>query len=679
MSNPLLESHELPPFSKVESEHIVPAVDEILADNRRLIEELLIADGQISWRSFIAPLDELNDRLNQSWSPVSHMNSVVSNDDLREAHNSCLIKLSEYATELGQHKQLHRAYKELSENEQSPALTSTQRKIINDALRDFRLKGIELPAEQQKRFAEISKRLTELSSIFADNVLDATQAWTKLIEDESDLPGLPDTALDLALQTAEERDMEGYLLTLDAPSYVSVMTYCDRRELRYEMYEALTTRASDQGPHAGKRNNAPCMDEILTLRQEMARLLSFNNYAELSLATKMAATTSQVIDFLNQLAEKSVPMAKLEFQEVCTFAAEKHGLDKLEAWDISYYSEKLRQEKYAISQEELRPYFPVPTVLSGMFEVVKRLYDIEITEQNGWDVWHPDVKCFETSKDGAVIARFFIDLYARTKKRGGAWMDECRVRRLKEDGSLQLPVAYLNCNFTAPVGDNPALLTHTEVLTLFHEFGHGLQHMLTQVEEAGASGINGVAWDAVELPSQIMENWCWQPEALEFISGHFESGDPLPDKLLAKLLAAKNFQAAMLMVRQLEFALFDFRLHMEFDEETDNQVQAVLDSVREQVAVFITPTFNKFQNGFSHIFAGGYEAGYYSYKWAEVLSADAFALFREEGIFNRQTGEKFLQSILEKGGSEEPMDLFIAFRGREPEIEALLRQDGIIK
>lgn len=679
MKNPLLESYELPPFSLIESKHITPAVDEILADNRKRLKDLLTADREVSWQSLVAPLNDLDDRLNQSWSPVSHMNSVVSGDDFREAHNACLVKLSEYATELGQNKDLHRAYKKLSESEQFADMSIPKRKIINNALRDFRLMGIELPEAQQERFTEISKRLTELTSKFADNVLDATDAYTKLIKDRSELAGLPESALEYAQQTAEQREMQGYLLTLEAPSYVPLMTYCDSRALRLEVYEAFTTRASDLGPHAGKWDNQSLMVEILALRQEMALLLNFNNFSEFSLATKMAATTTQVVDFLNQLAEKSLPMAKKEFQEVSSFASERFGLEKLEAWDVLYFGEKLRLEKYAISQEELRPYFPAPTVLNGMFEVAKRLYDIEIAEQSSWDVWHGDVKCFEIRKEGAAIARFFLDLYARSKKRGGAWMDECRVRRRKKDGSLQLPAAYLTCNFTSPVGDNPALLTHTEVVTLFHEFGHGLHHMLTRMEEPGVSGINGVAWDAVELPSQLLENWCWQPEALEFISGHFESGEHLPADLLEKLLAAKNFQAAMGMVRQLEFALFDFRLHLEFDEATDNQVQGVLDSVREQVSVYPAPAFNRFQNGFSHIFAGGYAAGYYSYKWAEVLSADVFSLFQEEGIFNRQTNERYLENILEKGGSEDAMDLFVAFRGREPEIEALLRQDGIIE
>lgn len=678
MKNPLLETSELPPFSRIESQHISPAVDEILTNNRKSIKDLLAVDGEISWQSFVAPLEDLNDRLNQSWSPVSHMNAVVDSDDFREAHNSSLIKLSEYAIELGQNKDLYRAYKTLSDSKQGASLSVPQRKIIDNALRDFRLMGIELAAAQQERFTEISKRLTELASTFADNVLDATSAWTKLITDESALDGMPTSALDFAHQMAEQRQMEGYLLTLDAPSYIPVMTYCDDRELRYEMYEAFTTRASDQGPNAGKWDNDPLMQETLTLRHEMAQLLSFDNFAHLSLATKMAATTSRVMDFLHQLAEKALPMAKREFQEVSNFAREKFAMEELEAWDIQYYSEKLRLAKYAVSQEELRPYFPVATVLGGMFEVVKRLYDVEITKQSDWDVWHADVLCFEIQKGGAVIARFFLDLYARPRKRGGAWMDECRVRRRTKDGGLQLPVAYLTCNFTFPVGDNPALLTHTEVVTLFHEFGHGLHHMLTRVEEAGVSGTNGVARDAVELPSQFMENWCWQPQALELISGHFETGESLPADLLAKLLAAKNFQAAMSMVRQLEFALFDFQLHLEFEEDIDDQIQTVLDSVRERVSVFATPPFNKFQNGFSHIFAGGYAAGYYSYKWAEVLSADAFARFQEQGIFNRQTGEKFLQNILARGGSVEPMDLFVAFRGREPDINALLRQDGII-
>ncbi len=503
--------------------------------------------------------------------------------------------------------------------------------------------------------------------------------WKKVVTDKSELSGLPENALGLARQMAEQNDEKGYLLTLDIPSYLPVLSYCENEKLRREMYEAFVTRASDQGPGKGQWDNSEIIHEILTLRKERAELLGFRNFAELSLATKMAQDTDQVIGFLTELAEKSKPAAEKEFAAICEFAQNEFDVKEINAWDVNFYAEKLKEHRFSISEEKLRPYFPEPTVLSGLFEVVRRLYDIEIEETKNIETWHEDVTTYNITKDGITIARFYLDLYARANKRGGAWMDDCRVRRITAKGETQLPVAYLTCNFSAPVGGNPSLLTHTEVVTLFHEFGHGMHHMMTKVTCAPVSGVNGVAWDAVELPSQFMENWCWQEEALAFISAHFKTGESLPPEMLEKLLAAKNFQSAMMTVRQLEFALFDFRLHLEFDPNLDDQVQTILNEVRNDVAVVPAPEFSRFQHGFSHIFGGGYAAGYYSYKWAEVLSADAFAKFQEEGIFNRQTGEKFLTSILEVGGSVDPMDMFVEFRGREPEIDALLKQDGILE
>jgi oligopeptidase A len=681
MNNPLMDQHELPPFQTIKAEHVEPAVRELLDKNRAEISALLEA-GADTWETLIKKQDDLDDRLNQAWSPVSHMNSVVNSDELREAYNNCLPSLSEYSTEMGQNPELFKAYKKIAESESVNNLTGPQRKVIENSLRDFRLSGIELNSEKQKRFADLSKQLSELSSKFGDNVLDATGAWNKVITDKKELSGLPESAIGLAIQTAKQRGEEGFMLTLDMPSYIPVMSYCDNRDLRKEMYDAFSTRASDTGPGAGQWDNSELISEILKLRRELSMLLGFENFAEKSLATKMADTPDQVLAFLNELAAKSKPVAEKEFAEICDFAMKEYGVSELQAWDAPYYAEKLKKQKYDISDEELRPYFPAPTVIAGMFEVVRRLYDIEISEITDIETWHEDVKTYNIFKGGNIIARFYLDLYARAKKQGGAWMDECRVRRVKADGELQLPVAYLTCNFTNPVGDAPALLTHDEVVTLFHEFGHGLHHMMTQVDCAGVSGINGVAWDAVELPSQFMENWCWEREALQFISGHYETGEPLPDELLDKMLKAKNFQSAMRMVRQLEFALFDFRLHIEFDAGLDdthgNQVQSLLDSVRSQVAVIPIAPINRFQHAFSHVFGGGYAAGYYSYKWAEVLSADAFAKFSEDGIFNRQTGEKFLSSVLEQGGSKDAMELFVAFRGREPSVDALLRQDGIV-
>ncbi len=674
MNNPLLESHELPPFSRILPEHIKPAIEAIVADNEQAVAELLASGNGTDWVSLQEPLDALDDRLSQAWSPVGHMNAVVNSDALRAAYNGCLPLLSEYSTRLGQNRQLFEAYQALADSPEFHKLDSAQQKVINDTLRDFHLAGVALDDEKKARFGEIKKQLSELTSKFSDNVLDATMAWSKLITDESELAGLPESALAGAKQLAAAKGQDGWLLNLDFPSYFPVMTYCDNRELRKEVYTAFATRASDQGPNADEFDNSDNIRQILKYRQELAELLGFVNYAEYSLARKMADSPESVMTFLQDLAQKSKPQAEKELAELLAFAQKEYGVTELEAWDIGYYGEKLRQQRYAISQEELRPWFPAEKVIAGMFAVVNRLFGVEFEAVAEFDTWHQDVRFFNITRDGEVIGRFYLDLYAREHKRGGAWMDVCRSRWLKED-ALQLPVAYLTCNFTPPVGDKPALLTHDEVVTLFHEFGHGLHHMLTQVNYAAVSGIGGVAWDAVELPSQFMENWCWEKEGLAIISGHYETGEPLPEAMLDKLLAAKNFQSAMTMVRQLEFSLFDFMLHKEY--QTDMDVQAVLDGVRQQVSVVIPPAFNRFQNSFSHIFAGGYAAGYYSYKWAEVLSADAFSRFEEEGIFNRETGESFLHEILEKGGSAEPMELFVNFRGREPQIDALLRHSGI--
>ena len=674
--NPLLEEFTLPPFSRIKPEHVVPAVDTLLQQNRDEIRQLLQSVDKPDWKNFVEPIERLDDRLNRAWSPVSHMNSVVNSDELREAYNACLPKLSAYATEMGQNADLYRAYKAVQESDRS--LDAAQKKMLENILRDFHLSGVDLPPAQKQRYKEISERLSTLTSKFSENLLDATHAWTKQITDESELAGLPPSALDLARQTAQQRDMDGWLLTLEFPSYYPVMTYADNRDLRYEMYRAYSTRASDQGPNAGEYDNSVLMDEILALRHEAAILLGFSNYAERSLAKKMAESPQQVLDFLNDLARRSKPQAEQEFAELETWARDKHGVDSLQAWDVAYYSEKLRQARYNISQEELKPYFPQQMVVQGMFDVVSRLFDVSIRQTDGVDTWHPDVLFYEIrdTDAGELIGQFYLDLYARPKKRGGAWMDECAVRFRTAD-YMQTPVAYLTCNFSPPVGDKPALLTHDEVETLFHEFGHGLHHMLTRIDYPGVAGINGVAWDAVELPSQFLENWCWEREALEVVSGHYETGEEIPDDLYERMIAAKNFQSAMQMMRQLEFALFDFRLHMEYDPEKGGRVLEFAEAVREQVAVVRPPEWNRFAHGFSHIFAGGYAAGYYSYKWAEVLSADAFSLFEEKGVFNVEAGRAFRENILEKGGSADAMDLFVAFRGRKPEVEPLLLHSGI--
>ncbi|MFQ5487999.1 MAG: oligopeptidase A [Gammaproteobacteria bacterium] len=678
MANPLLDFSGLPRFAAIRPEHIVPALQQILAQNRAAVVALLEEGSGYSWENLIAPLDDLADRLARVWSPVSHMNAVVNSEALREAYNTCLPLLSEYATELGQNEGLYRAYKEIAESEAYPRLAQAQRQVIDNALRDFRLSGIALNEADKARYKAIMQELATLTARFEQNLLDATHAWTHLVSDPARLAGLPGSALAMAHQAARQQGREGWLLTLEFPSYMAVMTHADERQLRHEMYEAYVTRASDEGPHAGRWDNLPLMERILALRHEEALLLGYDNYAERSLATKMASTTSQVLAFLGDLAGRSLPHARRELEELQAFAREHHGLERLEAWDISYYSEKLRQHRYELSQEELKPYFPEPRVLSGMFAVVERLYGLQVQEVADVETWHEDVRFFEIrDAGGEVRGRFYLDLYARSNKRGGAWMDECIVRRRLRDG-IQVPVAYLTCNFTPPVDGEPALFTHQEVLTLFHEFGHGLHHMLTRVDYPGVAGIQGVAWDAVELPSQFMENWCWEREALPLFSGHYQSGAPLPAELFERLLAARNFQSGMNMVRQLEFALFDFRLHLEYRPERGGRIYELLAEVRSQVAVIHPPSFNRFPHSFSHIFAGGYAAGYYSYKWAEVLSSDAFALFEEKGIFDMETGLRFLAAILEQGGSREPMELFIEFRGREPQIDALLRHSGLV-
>ncbi len=677
MPNPLLNPTGLPHFSEIRPEHVKPAIEQLLADGRRQVEELLAANSVYTWHNLVEPMEAMDDRINRAWSPVSHMNSVVNTDELRDAYNVCLPMLSEYGTELGQHEGLYQAFRQIADGDEYTRLDTAQRKVIDNALRDFRLSGIELPQAERDRYKKILQELSKICSKYSDNVLDATNAWHKQITDEALLAGLPESARSLAKQTAGQRGLDGWVFTLEFPSYYPVMTYADDRALREEAYTAYVTRASDLGPNAGQWNNSGIMDRIIEMRHEAAQLLGFKNYAERSLATKMAESTDQVMDFLNDLAKRSRPAAQKELAEVRAYAAEKHGQEDLQAWDIGYYSEKLRQDRYAISQEELKPYFPEPRVVSGLFSIVEKLYGLRIERQNSVDTWHKDVSFYRIKDAGDTIrGEFYLDLYARPHKRGGAWMDECICRRSVDQG-IQTPVAYLTCNFSPPIGDDPAMFTHDEVITLFHEFGHGLHHMLTQINYAGVSGINGVAWDAVELPSQFMENWCWEREALDLISGHYRSGERIPDELYQRMRKAKNFQSAMQMVRQLELALFDFRMHRDYTPDREPRIHETLNEVREQVAVMKPPAFNRFENSFSHIFGGGYAAGYYSYKWAEVLSADAFSAFEETGIFNRDTGDKFLHSILEQGGSREPMELFVEFRGREPNIDALLRHSGL--
>ncbi|WP_029684934.1 oligopeptidase A [Tatumella saanichensis] len=678
MTNPLLTPFTLPPFSLIKPEHVVPAVTEALQECRAAVEKVVAQGGPYTWETLCEPLAESDDRLGRLFSPVSHLNSVKNSPELREAFEQVLPLLSEYGTWVGQHEGLYQAYVSLKQSEQYATLDTAQKKLVDNALRDFELSGIGLPKEKQKRYGEISARLSEIGAAYSNNVLDATMGWSKLITDEAELAGMPESALAAAKAQAEAKEQQGWLLTLDIPSYLPVMTYCENQALREELYRAYGTRASDQGPNAGKWDNGPLIEEELALRHELAQLLGFGSFAEKSLATKMAQSPQQVLDFLSDLAKRARPQGEKELAQLREFAKTHYNVDSLEPWDISFYAEKQKQHLYTISDEQLRPYFPENKAVSGLFEVVKRIYGITAKERHDVDVWHPDVRFFELyDENGELRGSFYLDLYARENKRGGAWMDDCAGRRRKADGTLQYPVAYLTCNFNRPLNGKPALFTHDEVITLFHEFGHGLHHMLTEIDTAGVSGISGVPWDAVELPSQFMENWCWEPDALAFISGHYETGEPLPQDLLEKMLAAKNYNAAMFILRQLEFGLFDFRLHAEYDPAKGARVLETLQDVKKEVAVVPSPAWGRFPHAFSHVFAGGYAAGYYSYLWADVLAADAYSRFEEEGIFNRETGQSFLDNILSRGGSEEPMTLFTRFRGREPALDAMLEHYGI--
>ena len=674
MSNPLLNYTGLPAFSKIKPEHIKPAVEAVIQTCRETIEAVSKIENP-TWENFYLPQAAAGDQFSRAWSPVGHLNAVKNSPELREAYQACLPLLSEYSTWAGQHKGLYEGYLKLKNSPAFESYSLAQKKAIENSLRDFELSGISLPEDKQKRYGEISARLSELSSDFSNNVLDATMGWDIVITDESQLKGLPESALEAAKLSAESKGKKGYRFTLEFPSYYPVLTYCENRELREMMYKEYATRASDQGSNAGKWDNSANIDEKLKLRRELAQLLGFATYADYSLATKMAENPQQVVEFLEDLANRARKQAKEELCALKAFA--NHACsEQLEPWDIAYYSEKQKQALYAINDEELRPYFPEDRVLSGLFELMKRIFGLRIEEKFGIDTWHKDVRFFQIyDEQGEERGAFYLDLYARENKRGGAWMDDCINQKRFADGRLQKPVAYLTCNFNKPIGNKPALFTHDEVTTLFHEFGHGIHHMLTQIEVGDVAGINGVPWDAVELPSQFLENWCWEEEALAFISGHYETGEPLPKEKLTQLLKAKNFQAAMFVVRQLEFGLFDFRLHLA--EPREGLVLDTLKAVKAEVAIVKTPEWVRTPHSFSHIFAGGYAAGYYSYLWAEVLSADAFSKFEEDGIFNRETGQSFLDNILTRGGSEEPMVLFERFRGRKPTLDALLRHKGI--
>ncbi len=679
MLNPLLRVDTLPAFRAIEPDHVIPAVDQLLTENRREIDRLVEEAGDApTWDTLVAPLQRLENRLENAWSPVSHLNSVMNSPALREAYNACLPKLSDYSSWLSQHQGLYRAFRAMADGDEYARLSPARRKVVDDALRDFHLSGVDLPQDRRDRLRAIDGRLSELTASFEENVLDATQSWAYPIHDESELAGLAESDRAMLAQNARDHELDvPWAATLDFPSVHAVLTHADDAALRERVYHAFVTRASDTGPHDPAYDNSANMVEILSLRQEKADLTGFARYAHRSLATKMAETPEQVEQFLADLARRARPQAERDRAELENFAREELGLDRLESPHVVWAAEKMRERRLGLSQEMLKPYFPAPQVVDGLFRLVQRLFGISLQAEPAVETWHDDVTFYRIhGPAGEERAGFYLDLYARRNKRGGAWMDVCRQRYARADG-LQLPVAYMTCNSTPPVDGKPALFTHDEVITLFHEFGHGLHHMLTRVDEPEIAGINGVEWDAVELPSQFMENWCWEREPLDLFARHYETGEPMPEDLFQRLQGTRHFHAALQLLRQVEFSLFDMRLHDRDAPASADEILALLDEVRREVAVFIPPSFNRFPHGFAHIFAGGYAAGYYSYKWAEVLSADAFARFEEEGLFSREAGDAYLREILEAGASRPAAESFRAFRGREPQIDALLRHCGL--
>ncbi|MDP1659868.1 MAG: M3 family metallopeptidase [Methylotenera sp.] len=686
-NNPLLHFVGLPKFEEIKAEHVSPAIDYLLAEARATIEALTQSDGQsdgkVTWDNFAAKLEDMEEKLSRAWSQVGHMNSVVNSPELRKAYNENLSKLTDFYADLGQDERLYAKFRTLRASTEFNTLTASQKKIVENELRDFRLGGAELPAEQKSRFKAIQEELSKLSSKFEENVLDNTNDYALYVDDASTLTGIPEDVLQAAREAAKQDELAaragnknnnlGWKFTLHFPSYLPVLQYAQNRNLRETLYRAYATRASEFGK--AEWDNTPLISQILKLKLEAANLLGFANYAELSVATKMAESVKHVKDFLYDLAEKAKPYALKDKQELEEYAA-KLGITDMQAWDVAYASEKLREEKYAFSDLEVKQYFPETKVLTGLFKVVETIFGVHVNKSQA-SLWHEDASFYDINDHaGNLIGQFYLDLYARNNKRGGAWMDEAITRR-KVDGKVTTPVAFLTCNFSAPVGEKPALFTHDEVLTMFHEFGHGLHHMLTQVDDYGVSGIKGVEWDAVELPSQFMENFCWEWEVLRNMTAHVDTGEQLPRTLFDKMVAAKNFQSGMQTMRQIEFSLFDIRLHSEFDPNGKTTALDLIETVRDEVAVVRPPKWNRFPNNFTHIFSGGYSAGYYSYKWAEVLSADAYSMFEEDGVMSAETGKRYWQEILSQGGSRTAMESFTAFRGREPSIDALLRHNGM--
>lgn len=673
--NPLLAERELPEFSAIQPAHIAPAIDTVLEEFRREVDRLVADPKARTFDTLIAPLERLEDRLNRAWAPVSHLHGVKDSPELREVYGMMVEKLTDHSTELGQNRDLFEAVLAIRESAEFATLDAPRRMMIEDSLRDFRLSGVALEEPQRARFKDIQTELSKLETEFSEAVLDATEAWTRPLS-ETELEGLPESALAMLAQSAKEKDIEGHLATLKGPVVQAVLTYAENRELRAELYRAYNTRASDQAADGGEHDNTLRIERILALRHETAKLLGFESAAHLSLADKMAGTPERVLAFLHDLAARAKPVALRELDELRDFARKELSIEKLEPWDVPWASEKLRQRLFDFSEEEIKPFFPLDAALTGLFTVAERAFGVRLVTRDGVDVWHEDVRYFDViDADGAVRAGVYFDLYARSGKRGGAWMDVCRTR-FDDEASRQRPVAFLTCNFAMPGVDQPSLLTHDDVLTLFHEFGHGLHHLLTEIGWPSVGGISGVEWDAVELPSQFMENYGWQREALDLFARHWKTSEPLPQALFDKMQAARHFHAGLFLVRQLEFALFDFRVHLEYDPTHGANTLGVLDEVRREVAAIVPPAWHRFPHSFTHVFAGGYAAGYYSYLWAEVLSADAFAAFEEAGLFDAKTGERYRREILAVGGSRPALESFVAFRGREPTPDALLKSYG---
>jgi oligopeptidase A len=677
--NPLLDFDSLPRFDAIRPEHVRPAIEQLLHENRALVDRLGDDPAPASWETFVAPLTDGGERLSRAWGIVGHLHSVLDVPEWRETYNALLPEVTRFYSELGQNLKLFDKFREIRGDPGFDRLTGVRRRIVENEIRDFRLAGAELPSELKPRFQAIQEELASLGARFQENVLDATNAFEHCTRDPEEVSGIPEDVLETARAAAVKAGKDGWKFTLHAPSYHPVMQYADDRRLREAMYRAYATRAAEFDSPAW--DNAPLIRRILALRAEEARMLGYDSFARLSLVPKMAESPEQVLGFLRELAARARPFAERDLEELRQFARDELGLPELEAWDLAYASEKLRQKRYAFSEQQVKQYLPEPRVLSGLFRIIETLYSVSI-EPDQAPVWHPDVRLFRIARGGEPIGRFYLDLYARDTKRGGAWMDEAMTRRRTARG-VQIPVAYLNCNFAAPVGGKPALWTHDEVITLFHETGHGLHHLLSEIDEPSASGIHGVEWDAVELPSQFMENFCWEWEVLRAMTAHVASGESLPRALFDKMLAARNFQSGLHMLRQIEFALFDLRLHIEFDPAAQTSVLRLLEEVRDEVAVIRPPQWNRFPHSFSHIFAGGYAAGYYSYKWAEVLSADAYDLFEETArhrgtVLDPEAGERFRREILAVGGSRPALESFQAFRGRPPSVDALLRHNGMI-